>query len=422
MSKKKTRYTVIGAGNGGKAMAAHLAIMGFEVTLYNRTSENIAAIQARGGITLESQYPAGPRGFGHLARVTSDMRVAIENCDIAMIVTPAYAHYDIARKVAPFLRSGQVVVLNPGRTLGAIEFSRVLDQEGCKNGVTVAETQTFIYASRSDGPTQARIFRVKDAVPLAALPATKTSSVLEILASAYPQFIDGGDVIQTGINNIGAIFHPTISILNAGWIEATNGGFQFYLDGVTPTVAHLMEVLDRERVTVASAVGVRAITAREWLKMAYNADGDNLYDAIHNHSGYRGINAPPTLTHRYITEDIPMSLVPIASLGNHYGVSVRGMESIIRLACIAHQTDYWRRGRTLDRLGIKHLSVSELTRYVTGLSTNPMPIHARHPKLDPISVFRVEHAREVNMLAQVPLDDDDVSLSENIISNNPLRE
>ena len=78
----------------------------------------------------------------------------------------------------------------------------MLDQEGCQNGVTVAETQTFIYASRSDGPTQARIFRIKDAVPLAALPATKTSSVLEKLTSAYPQFIDGGDVLQTGINNI----------------------------------------------------------------------------------------------------------------------------------------------------------------------------------------------------------------------------
>jgi len=396
MNNMETRYTVIGAGNGGKAMAAHLAIMGFEVTLYNRTPEKIAAIQARGGITLESQDPAGPRGFGHLACVTSDMQVAIENCDIAMVVTPAYAHYDIAREAAPYLQAGQIVVLNPGRTLGAIEFNRVLDEGGCANGVMVAEAQTFIFASRSDGPTQARIFRIKDAVPLAALPATDTPKVLEKLASAYPQFIDGGDVIQTGINNIGAIFHPTISIFNAGWIEATSGNFQFYLDGVTPTVARLMEVLDRERVTVASAVGVRAVTAREWLKMAYNADGENLYEAIHNQPGYRGINAPPTLSHRYITEDIPMSLVPIASLGNHYGVSVRGMESIIRLACIAHQTDYWRRGRTLERLGIKHLSVSELTRYVTGKTKHQLPIHARHPKLAPISVTRVEQARKIS--------------------------
>ena len=59
-----------------------------------------------------------------------------------------------------------------------------------------------------------------------------------------------------------------------------------------------------------------------------------------------------------------MSLVPIASLGQRYGVSVRGMDSIIRLACIAHQTDYWRRGRTLKKLGVEHLSVSELRRYV----------------------------------------------------------
>jgi opine dehydrogenase len=324
------------------------------------------------------------------------MQIAIENCDIVMVVTPAYAHYNIAREAAPYLQTGQIVVLNPGRTLGAIEFNRVLDEGGCANGVTVAETQTFIYASRSDGPTQARIFRIKDAVPLAALPATETPMVLEKLAPTYPQFINGGDVLQTGINNIGAIFHPTISIFNAGWIEATSGDFQFYLDGVTPTVARLMEVMDRERVTVASAVGVRAVTAREWLKIAYNADGENLHEAIHNQPGYRGINAPPTLSHRYLTEDIPMSLVPIASLGNHYGVSVRGMESIIRLACIAHQTDYWRRGRTLERLGIKHLSVSELTRYVTGLTKHRLPIQTRYPKLAPLSVTRVEQARKDN--------------------------
>ncbi len=48
-----------------------------------------------------------------------------------------------------------------------------------------------------------------------------------------------------------------------------------------------------------------------------------------------------------------MSLVPIASLGERYGVSVNGMNSIIRLGCIVHRTDYWRGGgRTVDKLGI----------------------------------------------------------------------
>jgi hypothetical protein len=50
----------------------------------------------------------------------------------------------------------------------------------------------------------------------------------------------------------------------------------------------------------------------------------------------------------------------------------------------------------LERLGIKHLSVSELTRYVTGVSKHQLPIHARYPKLSPISVTRVEQARKTN--------------------------
>jgi len=184
--------------------------------------------------------------------------------------------------------------------------------------------------------------------------------VLEIVRSAFPQFIHGGNVLQTGLNNIGGIFHPTISLLNAGWIEATSGDFQFYLDGVTPTIAHIMEAIDRERVRVAEALGVKAITARKWLKLAYNAKGDNLHAAIHNQVGYRGIRAPQTLDHRYIHEDVPMSLVPIASMGRRYGVSVRGMESLIRLAIIANQVDYWQTGRTLENLGLDHLSAEEL--------------------------------------------------------------
>ncbi|MBO9371191.1 MAG: NAD/NADP octopine/nopaline dehydrogenase family protein, partial [Chloroflexi bacterium] len=199
---------------------------------------------------------------------------------------------------------------------------------------------------------------------LAALPATRTRRVLEALAPAYPQFIDGISVLHTGLNNMGAIFHPALTILNAGRVEATRGDFQFYIEGVTPSVARVLEVLDRERVTVAAALGIRARTALEWLKMAYDATGADLYEAIHNQPGYYGIKAPPTLNHRYITEDVPASLVPIAALGERYGVSVRGMDSIIRLACIIHRTDYWRRGRTLERMGIEGMSVSEVTRYV----------------------------------------------------------
>jgi opine dehydrogenase len=344
-------------------MAAHLALMGCHVTFFNRTPEHIAGIRARRGIELES-FDGGPRGFARLACVTSNIAEALADAQVIMVVVPSSAHADIATSVAPHLKDGQIIVLHPGRTLGAMEFHKALRDAGCSTDVTVSEAETFIYASRSEGPAQSRIFRIKEAVPVAALPSSRTAQVLDALAPAYPQFIDGVSVLHTGMNNMGAIFHPALTLLNAGRIESTRGDFEFYIEGVTPSVARVLEVLDRERVTVAAALGIRARTAMEWLKLAYDATGEDLNEAIHNQSGYYGIRAPNTLNHRYIFEDVPMSLVPLASLGQHYGVSVRGMDSIIRLACIIHRTDYWRRGRTVEKLGINQLSVGELTQFV----------------------------------------------------------
>src|SRR4029450_12024151 len=118
-----TRYTVIGAGHGGKAMAAHPALMDFHVALYNRTPGPVAAIAARGGIDVES-YDGGPRGFGELALVTSDMQEALAGADVVMVVVPSSAHAAIAATAAPYLRDGQIVVLHPGRTCGAQEFTK----------------------------------------------------------------------------------------------------------------------------------------------------------------------------------------------------------------------------------------------------------------------------------------------------------
>ena len=72
-------------------------------------------------------------------------------------------------------------------------------------------------------------------------------------------------------------------------------------------------------------------------------------------------------------------------------------------------------GRTLEQLGIEHLSVSELTRYVTVKTKHQMPIHARRPKLTLISLTRVEQARKINgrrLLEKAPLPTESDSFSE----------
>ncbi len=363
------RIAVIGAGHGGKAMAADLAARGFAVRLYNRTYKNIEAIIARGG--LEVTLEDGRQDFGPLQAATNDMAEALEGALLVMVVVPASAHRDIALACAPHLKDGQIVVLNPGRTGGALEFRQVLAEAGCAANIIIAETETFLFASRSNGPAEATIFRRKNTIPLAALPASQTQDVLDIVQEVYPQFIAAPNVLYTSLNNMGAVFHPALTLLNAGWIEATGGDFEFYIEGVTPSTATILERLDRERVTVATAMGIKAQSAQEWLARAYSAHGDNLYEAIHDNPGYKGINAPRSLRHRYIFEDVPYSLVPIAELGRRFGVDVWGMEAMIQVACVIHGTDYRHRGRTLAKMGLEGLSVDEIHRLVDTGTAEP---------------------------------------------------
>jgi len=336
-------------------MAGHLALMGFTVNLYNRTEERIWAVQQRGGVELQGEV----EGFARLNVMTHHVEEAIRDADVLMIVVPASGHRFLAEACAPHLKDGQIVVLNPGRTLGAIEFTQVLKDQGCRADVIVAETQTLIYASRVTNPGQARIFRIKNSVPMASIPAYKIPDVLKVVRTAFPQFAPGTNVFRTSFDNIGAVFHPAITLLNAGWIE-DKYEFEFYVQGASASVCQVLEKLDAERVAVAAALGINAITAREWLYRAYDATGRNLHEAMMANVGYRGLQAPNTLNVRYLTEDVPMSLVPMASLGEMLGVPTPTIRSIIHLASLLHGADFWAEGRTVEKLGIAGMSVRNL--------------------------------------------------------------
>jgi len=75
--------------SGWKEMAAHLALMGFRVTLFKGAPERVAATKARRGIDPES-YEGGLRGFSRLADVTSDISEALPEAEVAHAV--AHGH------------------------------------------------------------------------------------------------------------------------------------------------------------------------------------------------------------------------------------------------------------------------------------------------------------------------------------------
>lgn len=364
-TKTLPKFCVLGAGHGGTAMAGHLSLMGFDASLFNRGEDRLRSIKSAGGLEILTEcVDSMPHGFARLEVVTTDAGDAIRGRDILMVVVPATAHKTIAEKIAPHLVDGQIVVLNPGRTGGALETLKTIRDCGCRANIVVAEAQTFLYASRSVNPAQTRVFRLKNSIPIAALPAHRTPEVVKALRTAFPQFVPGDNVMKTSLDNIGAIFHPAVTVLNAGRIESTYGEFDYYTEGITPAVAVILEAMDKERVQVAEALGFRAMSAREWLYIAYDAAGRTLHEAMRANRGYDGIRAPKTVYHRYITEDIPMSLVPIASLGELVDVSTPTIDSIILLGSILHSVDYRATGRTALSLGLAGKSLKQIRQFI----------------------------------------------------------
>jgi opine dehydrogenase len=370
------QFTVLGAGNGGLAMAGHLALKGFPVNLWNRSSPRIEPIALSKAINLVSERENLPAGKGKLQIVTTDAEQAVRGSRFLMVVVPATGHAEIAVTVAPFLQDGQIVILHPGRTGGALEFLHTLRLSGCKADVVVAEAQTLLYACRAENPGQVRIFGIKNSVPVAAIPAHRTPEVIRALSVAFDEFVPGDNVIKTSLENIGAVFHPAVVVLNGARIESTHGNFEFYIDGISRSVSHVLEKIDHERVKVGAALGFNCMSAREWLYIAYGAAGDTLFDAIRANDGYYGIKAPHRLDTRYITEDVPTSLVPIASLGDEFGSPCPTIKAVVKLAELLVGTDYWSTGRTVEQMGLKGLSLKQLRQMVHDAKHPSVPTRA----------------------------------------------
>jgi opine dehydrogenase len=358
MNPMDVRFAVIAGGNGGLAMAGYLAYKGFSVNLYNRTQARIQSLIDDPRINLSGSI----EGAGTLNLVTSNLKEAIQETDIIMVTAPATGHYDLARLMAPYLDDGQIIVLNPGRTGGALEVYETLRSYGCKKCVIVAEAQTFIYACRATGPKSAKIFSVKQEVALAAIPVVHTKKVIKLLSGAYPQFTPAKNVFETSINNFGAIFHPAPTLLNSGHIERGET-FEYYLEGITPSIGQILEQLDNERMRVATALGIKAISARQWLEEAYGAKGESIYEAIQNNPAYKGLTAPKGLNTRYIYEDVPYSLVPMSSIAGKLGLETPIIDTVIRLANIITGRNFLQEGRTVEKLGLKDMSASQIIEF-----------------------------------------------------------
>ena len=354
------KIAIIGTGNGGCAMAAHLALLGHSVNIYGRNQGIVAELSAHPEITLSGKV----EGVGRLNLVTDDLGAAIKDTKLIIIVTTANAHGSLAQSMSAYLEEDQVVILSPGRTGGALEFRKVLDDCQFNKRVYISEAHSLVYACRATSPHSVNILGIKESVPLAAFPSKDTEYVVDLTSQLFDYFIAEDNMLTTSLENFGAILHPSVMILNAGAVSNHNE-FYFYRD-MSDEVARFIEDLDLERIALGKAFGITLETVADWLSGAYHVlKGDGLKERIQNNPVYDEILAPKNLNSRQLFEDIPTGLVPMYELGKLADVAMPLSKALIDISSSLLSVDFMHTGRTLERLGLGDCeSPEDVVRYL----------------------------------------------------------
>ncbi len=347
---------VIGAGNGGHAAAAELALMGYTVRMHDLDAEVVAGIASKGGIEVSGVMS----GFGAVAFAGTDLARVVEGADLIVVITARFAHAEIAEALAPLLREGQAVLLNPGSTCGALEFAKVLRENGSRSPVSA--TATLPYAARVEEPGRVRVTLLAKTLFFATFPGRETVRESQRWSRLFPEIEPMSSDLEVSLNNGNPITHPAPMLLNAARIENTGGDFFFYRDGTSPSVVRVSEALDRERMALCRELNLKEIPATERLYRLGYADRryPALLDVYQNSQAFGPIKAPESMDYRYVFEDIPYGSVFFASLGKALGVPTPVTDTIIDLAGVMMGRDFRETGLTMSRLGLEGLASSEL--------------------------------------------------------------
>jgi len=356
------KIAILGAGNGGCAAAADLTLRGFEVRLFSRSDQTLLPIMKQGGVTL---IEGERERFAGLFFVSPLIIPVVNGADLIIVAAPSVAHEYLATSLAPHLKDGQIILLNPGHTGGSFHFTHLLRSLGFKADLRLCETVTLTYICRMQAPARVEVYRRTTNLRCAAFPAKHTMELVENISAVYPNIVAAENVIATGFSNINAIMHPAGMLGNAGWIEKTRGEFLYYREGITPAIAAWIEAVDRERLKILEAFDIQPlrfidIFHRSGLTSDEARASGSVYRAINESEPNRSIKSPASLDHRYIKEDVAYGLVPMSEIGRLFGVETPVMDALITLASAALGVDFRAQGLTLEKMGLGGVKPNEL--------------------------------------------------------------
>jgi len=344
------KITVVGSGHGGCATAAVLSMRGHEVSLLKLGntihSESFEVIRQRRSILLEGHEGGG--AFP-LANVSRDPAEVIPDADIILINYVANYHKMVAQRCCKHFQSNQTVILSPGYC-GSLIFHQELLNIRRRQSPLFVEFETLPYSSRLMGNGSVAIVSRNVRHPYAVFPSNQQYEIEDRLGTLLGECVPRNNIIETALHNPNLVIHTVGVLLNASMIENPRWRFAMYRDGFSASVWNVVNCLDNEKMAVLSSLGLPRITYFDEFKLRTFED-----TSIDSLAGFRlyaseAPDGPFTLNHRYVTEDVPIGLGLLHSIGREVGVSTPVCDSLISMAGSLVKRDFWREARDIKLL------------------------------------------------------------------------
>lgn len=351
-SNKSRSVSIIGAGNSGLALAADLKKRGFSVCLYAHPdhAKKLDGIAERGALA----YRGITDGACRPDLLTKKLEEALAFADNIVLALPSFAQEEMFALMAGHVGNHHRIINLNGNFSSCI-LSR------CLNGKTpvIVETNSAPHASRAGHDGSVEICGVKKFIPIAALTSELPRDAKEAIEAIMPCALEWhADIIAVSLQAYNGVLHPAPLLLNAGWVESREADFGFYRQGVSASVAKVIEKIDEERREIARRYGHHDLRSTfQALKEIYGGDSGSLGEFLQTAEVYQSLRAPRSMADRYVTEDVPFLLVPWYVLGLAAGYEAKTIKCIIEMASVMHGKNYMEEGRTLEKMNLpRHYS------------------------------------------------------------------
>lgn len=344
---------MLGAGNGGLALAGDLALKGADIHLFEHPSlsENFAPIASAGALTVEDARTGGTE-IATLGVATTDLAEALDGVSFVHLIVPVSAQETFYEALLPRLSSGgRTLIIWAGR-FGSYRFRKLAREVGISlSAVPVMEVNTLPYGCRRIGPTTVRITARATIIYAAGLPAAEAESGMRMLEEIFPILKRAASPLEAAMRNSGTPVLGVGAMLNLGGIESSSGQFALFREGMTPSVRRAVRGVHHELIAVAAAWGV---TIPPYGETVYahetSIESANFKDSQGGYEGFKLLTGPDRVNHRYTIENVRYGFALIAAMGRARGVPTPLLDGFTAIADEVCGPDFARLGWSLEDL------------------------------------------------------------------------